>query len=307
MIFKHSFSLLFIAILFSLVVSCKEKENDTAGDPAQRNARLLFKFRFDSTQVRLDNFGNPSSLPAGHGAQSPRFNKMSAHYIELSPSANTPLGAGKVLYKSYDTNAGGSQAINFEMAKLAVQNEIFFSIPLDSIIGTYSYLRISLAYQNYDIDFRYTFSGTDYDFKATLASFIGYNTYIKKYVIKDSTITLNANKLQGYWGLEIHDPGLPFSLPQYVYTGQAPAGATTVPNPINSTSPIPAGSCVVTGAFSSPLTITGNETKDIAITVSLSTNKSFEWIENSTDGFYEPAAGDTVVDMGIRGLIPMVN
>ena len=51
--------------------------------------------------------------------------------------------------------------------------------------------------------------------------------------------------------------------------------------------------------------ITGNETEDIEIVVSLSTNQSFEWIDNG-DGYFEPAAGDVVVDMGIRGLIPIV-
>jgi hypothetical protein len=84
--------------------------------------------------------------------------------------------------------------------------------------------------------------------------------------------------------------------------GQAPEGATTVPNPLFATSPIPAGSCLVTGDFETPLIITGNETEDIVVTVSLSTNNSFEWIENSTPGYFEPAAGDAVIDMGIRGM-----
>jgi hypothetical protein len=64
---------------------------------------------------------------------------------------------------------------------------------------------------------------------------------------------------------------------------------------------------VVTGQFQSPLTITGNETSDIHIQVSLSINNSFEWKDYlSPDGIYEPSAGDSVVDMGIRGLIPFV-
>jgi hypothetical protein len=57
----------------------------------------------------------------------------------------------------------------------------------------------------------------------------------------------------------------------------------------------------------SPLTITGLETSDIIITVSLSTNKSFEWVDSTPDGYYQPDAGETVVDMGIRGLIPIKN
>src|SRR5206468_10950014 len=83
-----------------------------------------------------------------------------------------------------------------------------------------------------------------------------------------------------------------------VITGQA--NTTTVPNPIASTSPVPAGSCVVTGAFATPLTITGNETKNVTVTVSLSTNKSFEWKDSNGNGVYEPLDHDTVVNMGIR-------
>nr|MBP6658316.1 hypothetical protein [Bacteroidia bacterium] len=70
-------------------------------------------------------------------------------------------------------------------------------------------------------------------------------------------------------------------------------------------SPVPAGSCVVTGAFDQPLVITGNETKDIVINVSLSVNNSFEWIDVAGDNVYEPAV-DAVVDMGVRGVIPYV-
>jgi hypothetical protein len=75
--------------------------------------------------------------------------------------------------------------------------------------------------------------------------------------------------------------------------------------PIAGTSPIPSGSCVVTGEFSTPLTITGSETSDVVIVVSLSTNKSFEWTDDG-DGIFEPLDGDQIVDMGIRGLIPIV-
>ena len=92
----------------------------------------------------------------------------------------------------------------------------------------------------------------------------------------------------------------------YADTGSASAGATTVPNPLFATSPIPAGSCVVTGELSTPLTVTGLETEDVVITVSLSTNKSFEWAEIDGDNVFEPLEGEFPVDMGIRGMIPIV-
>ena len=91
-----------------------------------------------------------------------------------------------------------------------------------------------------------------------------------------------------------------------VDSGQS-AGTTTVVNPINSTSPIPAGSCVVTGQIKpGKLTITGNETKDIIVEVSLSTNKSFEWKDDIANGRWDPLKGEKIVDMGIRGMIPTV-
>jgi len=69
-----------------------------------------------------------------------------------------------------------------------------------------------------------------------------------------------------------------------LYNGQAPA--TTVPNPIAATSPIPLGSYVVTGQFANNLLLTGNETNDVVIEVSLSTNNSFELEETDLDGWH---------------------
>jgi hypothetical protein len=61
---------------------------------------------------------------------------------------------------------------------------------------------------------------------------------------------------------------------------------------------------VVTGKFPTNLTISGNETKNIIVTLSLSINKSFEWTEVINDGKYEPSQGENIVDMGLRGLVP---
>ena len=77
-------------------------------------AKLIFQFKFDSTQLRLNNLGQPSALPAGNAGQSPIFNSMCAHYIEMTPTMFTPLGSGAVLYKAPETTAGGSNAIDFE-------------------------------------------------------------------------------------------------------------------------------------------------------------------------------------------------
>lgn len=298
-----------------LIVSCKKDDPQPDPQPTAE-PRLIFKFQFDSTQVRLNNLGQAATMPAGHAGQNPMMNLMSSHYLELAPNAFTQLGDGLVLYRAAETTVGGSNAIDFALATKVGGGQEFFSVALKDITpGEYEYLRVSLAYQNYDIklylDTIVNIPGVgdvtiQEDLPCTVASFVGFNNYITSYPVKTQTITVNGNRAQGYWGFESSGTisGYPYN---YLNSGQAPAGATTVVNPISSSSPIPAGSCVVTGPFNgSKLTITGNETQDIVILVSLSTNKSFEWVDGNANGKWEPSKGEQIVDMGLRGMIPIV-
>lgn len=325
---KNIFSLTVLCICSTLIFNSCKKEKDeepttppttptpactpaTSFTPTGSGPRLIFKFKFDSTQVRLDNLGNPATVPSGNAAQSPIFNWMSQHYIELAGDLD-PVGGGEVLYVGTNTTAGGTNAIDYCASTQTSENVIFYSRPLSTIpAGSYKWLRVSLAYQNYDITYKASAIpggiGT-----GTLASFIGFRTYVTGYQINGHSYAPGSgsggpgNHEQGYWGFETNVLGT-----NYFLDGQAPAGATTVPNPLFATSPIPAGSCLVTGQFvdntmaNSPLIITGLETTDIVITVSLSTNDSFEWHEVTADGYYQPEVGEYVVDMGIRGLIPI--
>jgi hypothetical protein len=323
---------LFILLASVTFIACKKKgctdENATNynenakkddGSCVYEDPQLIFVFDFDSTQARLNNLGFDTPMPSGHAGQSPKMNKMSAHYLELAQSAFTALGSGKVLYHAPETSVGGETAIDFSKAVLVGKNQAFLTVPLKNITaGEYEYLRVSLGYQNYDVKFHYdsvhNVPGVgnvhvQQDFPATVASFVGYNTYLTSYKIKNQNVVVNANKKQGYWGFETSGTitalgNYPFS---FYDTGESPAGATTVVNPINSSSPIPAGSCVVTGAFNGgKLKITGQEKKSITIRVSLSTNKSFEWVDLNGNGKWEPAKGENIVDMGLRGLIPYI-
>lgn len=303
-------TLLSLLSAFAVLISigCKKQ---IANNPVPGNANLIFKFKFDSTQVRLNNIGQPSVIPAGNAAQSPVFNIMSAHYVELAPSALTALGTGAVLYKAPQTDIAGQTAIEYDNAKFAANNEVFYSMPIKDIApGNYQWLRLSLAYQNYDIRFRVdtTISGfpINQDFTGTVASFIGFNTYIKSHTIKTQPLVVNDNRKQGYWAFETTMSAAGHTQ-TFTSSGQAPEGATTVVNPLFASSPIPAGSCVVTAAFApGKLAITGKETTDIIIEVSLSTNKSFEWKEIVMNGKWDGTKGEPVVDMGIRGMIPTI-
>lgn len=281
----------------------------------KNDAKLIFKIQFDPTQERLGNLGEPVGIPEGNAAQSPKMNSMSAHYIEMAQSAFTQLGEGEIVYKAEETTAGGDNAIDFDKAILVGHDEEFFSVDLEDVTpGSYEYLRVSLSYQNADIklhlDTVFNVGGTDYpvdqEFDATLGSFVGFNNYIKSFTVKNQSITVNDDKKQGFWGFEsnpvIYGQAFPI-----IESGQAPEGATTVPNPLAATSPIPAGSCVVTGPFrDGKLEITGDEKEDIVVVMSLSTNQSFEWEDLNGNGKWNPTQGENIVDMGLRGIVPFV-
>lgn len=280
--------LLFLSFLIAVCFFSCQKD-DVSTEP-----NLIIKFKFDANQARLNNIGQPARILAGNAAQTPIFNSISAHYFELAQNAYTQLGQGSVLYHAPETMAGGSSAIDFNQSKIVAEDEVFLSIPLSQITqGSYEWVRVSLSYQNFDVSIRN--AGNDYT--GTFASFVGFNTYLSNHSIGSNMFPVNGNRTQGYWAFALND--YPFAT-----SGQAPAGFTTVPNPLASTSPIPAGSCVVTGKFDNNLIINGNETKDVVVTLSLSINNSIEWTEVNVDGKYEPSAGENIVDMGLRGLIP---
>jgi len=269
--------------------SCQDNDNNTTS----QEPKLIFKFKFDPNQARLNNIGQPAAMPAGHAGQNPIFNLISAHYLELAPNDLTAFNQGLVLYRAPETTIGGALAIDFSQSKNVAENEVFFEIPISQVTpGSYKWVRCSLAYQNYQIKVLQQ----NVEYNGTLASFVGFNTYINSFNIGNNIFNVNGNRSQGYWAFALND--IPFAT-----SGQS-AGTTTVPNPNAANSPIPPGSCVVTGSFGTPLTITGSEQNDVVVTLSLSINKSFEWTEVNADGKYEPAVGEQVVDMGLRGLIP---
>lgn len=299
---KLPFFLLLLPIFFA---NCKKDDSGAA-------ANLQFQFKFDASQERLNNIGLPAAIPAGHAAQTPVFSQMSVHYIELAPNALTALGQGAIVYHAEETGKGGEAAVDFDKAAKAGENEIFAKISLKNLPpGTYEWVRASVTYQNYEIKFNINdvpVVGDLLQQKGTVASFVGFNTYISSVKPREKTLPVNDDKKQGFWAFETNLIS-PYNTYNQIYSGEAPAGATTVVNPLFASSPIPAGSCVVTGKFAQPLVVTGDETQDVTVTLSFSVNKSFEWIDTNGNGqldFYADGAtpAEQIVDMGLRGLIP---
>lgn len=298
---------LFILIIPFVLISCVKDDPDP--DPTGEGPYLKFKFKFDNTQDRLGIFGQPSTIPSGNAAQHPDFNGMSAHFIELVQTNLTPYQGGEQVYMGEETTAGGDNAIDFQNAIVKDEGEVWHQISLaDLDPGTYNHLRVSVAYQNYDVKYNILnvpLVGDVMNQSGTVASFVGFNTYITDLKPKNINEAVNDDKLQGYWAFET-DLDSPLDQYNQVTTGQAPN--TTVVNPFNV--PIPVGSCVVGGNLSEPLVITGDETDDVTITLSFSANNSFEWIDQNGNGDWDMDATsltvEPVVDMGLRGLIGIV-
>ena len=288
--------LILLTGLFCL--SCSDSKEDLG--------KLNLSMTFDKTLPRLGNFGQEVVVNPANAAQSPEVHSSSVHYIELAKDSLTLLGSGSIVYQGEETSKGGSEAIDFKTAIVATDAEIFHTINLDELEpGEYNWIRVSLSYQNYDIDFRYNDQPliTDLDLKTRVSSFVGFNTYIEDMVVKDSIIQVNSNKLQGFWAFET---SVEFAGQNFGFVSQGDGAGVTVVNPLNQTSPVPVGSCIVTGKLAQPLLITGDETEDKLVVLAFSVNNSFEWKEVNFDGKFEPAIGESVVDMGLRGLHPYV-
>jgi hypothetical protein len=273
-----------------------------------------FRVKFDPLQERLNAMGSPAGITPGRAAQTPLINAIGVQQIELATNNSTALGKGVVVLSTPTTVAGGETAIDFNQLKFAKDGEIFFSVPMSQLgIGRYEFVRVAVAYQNFDVLFNMLnvpFSGSFNDERGTLASFLGDNNYLTQYRISSKDETINGNRKQGYWGFESKLASA-YASNNRMYNGQAPDGSTTIVNPIYLTSPQPSTACFVTGKFDTPLSITGKEAQDLTVTLSFSTNRSFEWEESIVrngkwDADRQAALTaptiERVMDTGLRGL-----
>lgn len=290
--------------------SCK-KDSTEPDEPM-----LNIKLNFDPNQARLNNLGLPATMPAGNAGQVPDFRGLGLHMIELLETPFTPWQGGEIVYMGAETTAGGANAIDFSQEIIKNSNEVYLSIPLADIANkTYNSLRVSVAYQNYDIKYNIvniSIPGVPSSLlnqNGTISSFLGYNTYIESVTPRELSATVNDDKVQGFWAFET-DFQAPLSAFNSVQTGGS-AGATTVVDPNAAANGIPANTCIVFGGFNTPMTITGNESSDIDLTLSFSINDSFEWQDLNGNGELDLDLSNNtlepIVDMGLRGLEVIVD
>lgn len=300
---------------------------------------LIFKFKFDPTMPHQNSYGRDTTIGWGNAAQTPTINSIAADYIELSNTDSTKLGSGLILLQSPLFKDYRDSAIDINKLTFTKEGEAFFTIPLTAVApGTYNNLRLSVAYQNFNVDYKLdtaissfiapngvtypagNFSGM---FNGTVASFIGYNNYVDKngiYINTKLTDKINDFAPQGYWALETIIGSGSHNYPALSLTDRT--YYTTVVNPFHDKIAMPTPSSIITGAFMGykydktgmtaptqtikPLVITGAETESIVIECNLSTNKSFEWRDDISNGNWEPFKGEPVVDMGFRSFKPFI-
>ena len=147
-VFPFFFFLLSIAI-----ISCTPTTDETV-NPNSTDRKIRFQFKFDENQERLGAIGQASVIPEGNAAQTPDFQKLSVHVIDMTPNRFTPYGEGFLAYKGAETSAGGSNAVDFDKAIIEGENTVFLELPLsDMEPGTYEYARVSVSFQQYDVKF----------------------------------------------------------------------------------------------------------------------------------------------------------
>ncbi len=121
-----------LALAAIITLSACDKNSDAPDDNSE--PQLSFQFQFDENQERLDGFGNPVAVADGSAAQSPEFNSMSVHYIELVPNQFTMVEDGAIVYTGVtQAAASGSsfeKTIIWDEALVAGADEVFLELDL---------------------------------------------------------------------------------------------------------------------------------------------------------------------------------
>jgi hypothetical protein len=278
---------LFYSILLLQIISCRKK-TDESPDKYPHYSILKINFKLDSLQERLDNYGNISSVPAAHGSMSPQNPKMRIGFVELLTDSGIQPGDGARIFGTGEVIASNDTGYQCCQGFLDENQTYQYLLPeVDNPIRYYG-IRIYFSYQHFDVN--YTIN--DIQYSGSVAAFLAKKSITYYFEVKDSVYTQYSLKQNGEWYFEVDTPG--YGIVQH---GTA---FTASPNVLFQSVPTEANSCVVTCPISPVLIMDYPMSK--TITISISTNHSFEWVENSTPGIFEPFDGDSIYDIGIRGV-----
>ena len=265
--------LLFMCIGTISICSCKKKNEEMPAHRYGYGAEITYNIFIDSTQERLDSNANPVGTPAGHGSLSPRYNYLQVGQIFLFDSTS-PGNGWSTLNSLNITGSNGTITVGSHYNGSAI---------------TFNCLRINFDFQNYEFD-----CAIDGNYlSVNMLSFLGSSWMQNPLFIRDSVVSHDTVESQGSWYLEIDSVGMGVVLHGLTST-------LTAPNVLQNTSPLQYGGYSLTCPINPPLTFSGDQTH--TLNVSISSNHCFEWIEHSNPGSFDPLNGDTVFDVGLRGV-----
>jgi len=287
---------------------------------------LIIKFKFNDTLPRMNDAGNiiGDSIGFGNAAVTPKFNSISVNFLALFANDSSKYADANPIYTAAIKD---STAFNFSQYKIVSEGETFYEIPLSSIkAGTYKWLGAGLAYSNMDVPFRidYVFNNNAYNssYTGTVATLLGASTYVDSMKIKDNYTYKKSNQPQGFWAFESRFGFGGFLDSIFTRNDYVATNGTTVVNPLFGNTIIPNFKTygITTGKIynnraykngefkleESPLVITGLETESIILELNLSTKNSFIWKDDNNNKMWEPFKGEPIIDMGFRGMRPII-
>jgi hypothetical protein len=278
------------------------------------DAKIHFIVKFDPLQERLNANGTVAPVLAGRATQTPSMNQIGVECLEVAANNSTPVGKGVSIFQVAPKANSGEIMTQFDQLKMVKDGEIIASVPMKQLgVGKFEYVRLAVAYQNFDVLFsmqEVPFAGNFTDERGTFAVFLSKSNFIGSHTVASKTERVDGSKPQGYWVFETKFPSAYATLNR-LFSGKVPDSTLTFVNPLHQTAPLPAGSNFITGRFDTPLSITGQENQDITVTLTLSTNKSFEWDESiykngKWDSNAQANTGtpsvERIVDVGFKGL-----
>lgn len=290
---RQYLSFLFISAVLSFY-SCDTSEGSNLLDQEVSVKSLRIKVDVNAIQARLDDMAQESSMADTNFGVAPKVELIGIHSIELVADENVKVGKGEMLYKGAEVSAGGANAIDFRETLTMAPGEYILEVPLSQVPnGTYEWIRLGVCFQRFTV----TKYNKGNPLTATFAAFTDFNTYLEELTIRTQDVIVYDDKKQGYFAYE--------NVSNFKEEGFATT--VTVPNPLSAKAPLPENSGIHTARFDEPLVIDRVNNKDIELTLSLSTNKSFEWNDKNRNQRWDWDIDEKVVDFGFRSMVATKN